>query len=93
MGKTMNTSIIELTPKKLFAYALFFIGLLLLSYTVFQCILLANGTIKPLKITEEPIGSNHIDILYGITLQIGMYALLIVVSYILIKTGVSIAKL
>lgn len=88
----MDKSVIEVTPKKMFGYALFSIGILLLGYTAFQCVLLANGTIEPLKVSEEPIGDEGLEIFYGVILQIGMYGLLIVISYVLMKTGISITK-
>ena len=89
----MSKSIIEVTPKAIFGCILICIGLILLAYITVQCVFLANGTISPLEVSEEPIGqSQHLEIFYGIILQIGMYGLLILVSFVLVKTGVSIAK-
>ena len=87
----MSKRVIELTPRSAFGYGLIFIGLMLLAYTILNCILLANGTIQPLKIGESSYDPT-INYFLGIILQIGMYGLLIGASYAIIKTGISIAK-
>ena len=89
----MNKSTIEVTPKTMFGYALFFMGIILLGYVAIQCFFLVNGTIEPIIIEindtqyTEGLGS-----LLGIILQIGMYGLLIAIAFILTKTGLNIAR-
>lgn len=93
-GIEMAKSVIEVTPKTVFGYALFFIGIILLGYTAFQCFLLANGTIEPLKVevTDTVPSGAGLDIFFGIILQIGANGLLVAISYILMKIGISITK-
>lgn len=89
----MSKSTIEVTPKAMFGYVLFIMGILLLIYTAIQCILLVNGTFEPLKIEiSETSLTAETAVFFGIILQIGMYGLLIAISYILIKTGINITK-
>lgn len=89
----MNKSVIEVTPKTMFGYALFIIGIILLGYIATQCFFLANGTVDPLKIEiEETILKDDMAVFLGIFLQLGMYALLIVIAFVLLKTGLNIAK-
>jgi len=89
----MNKSTIEVTPKTMFGYALFFVGIILLGYVAIQCFFIANGTIQPIEIEiNETEYTQGIGYLLGIVLQIGMYGLLIAISFILMKTGLSIAK-
>lgn len=89
----MNKSTIEVTPKTMFGYALFFIGIILLGYAAIQCFLLANGTIQPIEIEiEETQYTQGMGYLLGIVLQIGMYGLLIAISFILMKTALNITK-
>ena len=87
----MSKPVIEISPKAVFGYCLFFIGLLLLGYVALNCILLANGTMEPLKVSEERIGYGN-EILFGIFLQIGAFAVLVGVSYLLMKMGLQISK-
>jgi len=88
----MNKSVIEVTPKTMFGYALFFIGIILLGFIGIQCFFLANGTVEPLKIGQELLYEYETQLFLGIILQIGMYGLLIAVSFILMKIGLNIAK-
>lgn len=88
----MSKSTIEVTPKTMLGYALFLVGLVLLVYVAFNCLMLANGTVEPLKIGEELINIIENQFFLGIMLQIGMYALLIFVSFILMKIGLSISR-
>jgi len=82
---------VKVTPKALFGYALLIIGLILLGYVGMNCILLASGTIEPLSV--EIIGLNVDTAAFvGIILQLGAYALLIAISYALMKMGMSIKK-
>lgn len=92
------SSTIEVTPEKMFGYALVIIGLVLLGYTAMQCVLLANGTFEPLTVEfpeDVSIPTSSLiptGIFFGIILQIGMYGLLIAISYVLVRTGLSIAR-
>lgn len=89
----MNKSTIEVTPKTMFGYALFFIGLIMLAYVGMQCFFLANGTIEPVEMEiEETEYTQGMGYLLGIILQIGMYGLLIAVSFVLLNTGLKIAR-
>jgi hypothetical protein len=89
----MNKSTIEVTPKTMFGYALFFMGIILLGYVAIQCFFLANGTIEPIEMEiEETQYTRGTGYLLGILLQIGMYTLLILISFILTKTGLNIAR-
>ena len=89
----MNKSVIEVAPKTIFGYALFFIGIILLSYIGIQCFFLANGTIEPIEVEMNETEYTHgMGYLLGIVLQIGMYGLLIGISFILLKTGLNIAR-
>jgi hypothetical protein len=89
----MNKSVIEVTPKTMFGYALFCVGLFLLVYVAFTCFILANGTVEPLKVKfEENPMSDETATLLGIFVQIGMYGILMFASSILMKVGLSISK-
>ena len=82
---------VKVTPKAIFGYALLIIGLVLLGYVGMSCILLASGTIEPLSV--EITGLNvETAAFVGIILQLGAYALLIAISYALMKIGTSIKK-
>ena len=88
---------VKLTPKAIFGYALLIIGLVLLGYVGISCILLANGTTEPLNVEINGLDvENGLDLetatFMGIVLQLGAYALLIAISYALMKTGLSIKK-
>jgi hypothetical protein len=95
----MVSSEIKLTPKSLFGYVLFFLGLILLGYVVMNAIYLASGVFQPLRVQfTDPsngralITSVETQVFFGITIQIGMYALMIAVASILMKYGLSIAR-
>ena len=91
----MVASEIKLTPKSLFGYVLFFIGLGLLGYVSMNAIYLASGAFQPLTLQIETSGrilSIETQAFLGIIVQIGMYALLIVVASILMKNGLTIAR-
>ena len=89
----MNKSVIEVTPKTIFGYAMFCFGLFLLVYVAFTCFMLANGTVEPLQLEfEETTFTEEGLILLGILLQIGMYGILMFASSILMKVGLSITK-
>jgi len=90
----MDKSVIEVTPKKMFGYILFCVGLVLIVYVAIQCYFLANGTLEPLKIevNDEITLEDETVISLGILLQTGMYALLIAIAFILMKTGLNIAR-
>jgi len=92
------TSEIKLTPKALFGYVLFFLGLVLLGYVVMNAIYLANGVFQPLRIqvTDQTgralISTVETQLLFGIIVQTGMYSLIIAVASILMKNGLSVAR-
>ena len=89
----MTEKEIKLTPKSLFGYVLFIIGLLLLGYVCLNAIYLASGTFKPLQVqTDQKTLSIETQIFFGIMLQIGMFALVIVIASILMKHGFTIAR-
>ena len=89
----MTEGEIKLTPKSLFGYVLFIIGLLLLGYVCLNAIYLASGTFKPLQVqTDQKTISIETQFFFGIMLQIGMYALIIVIASILMKNGMSIVR-
>jgi len=88
----MDKSVIEVTPKTMFGYILFFIGIILLGYIGIQCFLLGNGTLEPLKIGEELLYDYETQLFLGIMLQIGMNGLVIAISFILMKIGLNIAR-
>jgi len=90
---------IKLTPKSLFGYVLFFLGLVLLGYVVMNAIYLASGVFQPLRIQlTDPtsgralISTVETQVLFGIMIQIGMYALIIAVASLLMKNGLSVAR-
>lgn len=84
---------IKLTPRSLFGYVLFFFGLILLAYVCLNAIYLASGAFKPLQVViEKTPMSIESQIFFGIILQIGMYAIIIVIASILMKNGISIAR-
>jgi len=88
---------IKLTPKSLFGYVLFFLGLVLLGYVCMNAIYLASGTFQPLKIeladqSGRIVGTIETQVFLGIIVQIGMYALIIAIASILMKNGMSIAR-
>lgn len=84
---------INIASKFLFGYALVIIGLLLLGYVCLNAIYLANGSFKPLQIqTDQKTITVQTQIFLGIMLQIGMYALIVVIASILMKNGISIAR-
>jgi len=77
----MDKSVIEVTPKKMFGYVLFFIGIILLGYIGIQCFFLANGTIEPIQVEiDETQYTEGLNSLLGIILQIGMNGLLIAIA-------------
>jgi len=95
----MVSSEIKLTPKSLFGYVLFFLGLVLLGYVVMNAIYLANAVFQPLRIqVTDPqsgrglISSVETQVFLGIIVQIGMYSLIIAVASILMKNGLSVAR-
>jgi len=89
----MNKSVIEVTPKTIFGYAIFCVGLFLLVYVAFTCFMLANGTMEPLKIEiEGNLMSEETTVLLGIFVQIGMYGILMFASSILMRVGLSLLR-
>ena len=82
----MSRATIELNLRTAFGLAFVVIGLAMLAYVSLMAFQLAIGVIQPLKVSEQPIGYGN-EILYGIMLQIGMFGLLVVVAYILMKFG------
>jgi len=89
----MSKSTIEVTPKTILGYALFFIGIFLFVYVAFTCFMLANGTVEPLQVEfEESLLTQDFSVFLGIILQIGMYGILMFASSILMKIGLSITK-
>jgi len=95
----MVASEIKLTPKSLFGYILFILGLILLGYVAMNAIYLASGVFQPLRIqiTDPTRGQALItavetQVLFGIMVQIGMYALIIAVASVLMKNGLSVAR-
>jgi hypothetical protein len=93
----MVASEIKLTPKSLFGYILFFLGLVLLGYVVLNAIYLANGVFQPLRVqitdsTGRSLITVDTGVWFGIIIQIGMYALMVAVASILMKYGLAIAR-
>ncbi len=93
----MSESEIKMTPKSLFGYVLFFLGLVLLAYIVFNAIYLASGVFQPLRVQiNNSAGVSLIavdtQVWFGIIIQIGMYALIIAVASVLMKNGLSVAR-
>jgi hypothetical protein len=93
------TSEIKLTPKSLFGYVLFILGLFLLGYVAMNAVYLASGVFQPLRIqiTDPTTGKALItavetQLFFGIMVQMGMYALILAVVTILMKNGLSIAR-
>jgi len=64
-------------------------GLVILGFVSMTAFQLATGVIKPLKIVDEQI-SSETGIFSGIALQIGLFVILVLIAYILIKLGLTL---
>ena len=89
---------IKLSPRSLFGYALFMIGLLLLGFVVFNAMFLASGVTQPLRIQiadssgRALIVSVESQVLLGLLLQVGMFGMIVAVASVLMKNGLSVAR-
>jgi len=86
---------IKLTPKALFGYVLFILGLMLLGYVCLNAIYLASGVFQPLKIELSQVGQTfgiESQVFFGIVVQIGMYALIVAIASVFMKYGLNIAR-
>ena len=82
---------IELTTKQLFGYTTLVIGITVFVYVIAYAVLLANGTVTPIKVAMENPGYGN-DVMAGIILQIGLFAVLAGIAFGLARIGIWISK-
>jgi hypothetical protein len=81
---------IQVTPRQILAYILITIAIIFLMYVAINVILLANGTIQPIRVATPSLVYGA-DVIAGILLQIGVYGVLVGVSFVLGTIGVKLA--
>jgi hypothetical protein len=90
----MSKGTVELNLRTAFGLAFMIIGLIMLLFVAITAFQLATGVITPLKVsvTGAYAFSSNYDVLYGILLQMGMYIIVVVIAYILLRVGLSIMR-
>ncbi|HVP41199.1 MAG TPA: hypothetical protein VMS95_04535 [Candidatus Krumholzibacteriaceae bacterium] len=90
----MSKTTVELNIRVIFGLVFMIIGLIMLLYVAIIAFQLATGAITPLKVSiSGTYGLNAgYDVLFGILLQIGMFAIIVVIAYILMRVGLSIMR-
>jgi hypothetical protein len=86
-----QTSKIEVTTKQVFGYVLLAAGIILFFDITLNAILLATGTLQPIKVEMSNPGYGN-DVFAGIILQIGLFGVLTAVAFAIAKIGLSIIK-
>jgi hypothetical protein len=81
---------IKLTPKQLIGIAFLIVGTIFFLYVAVNAILLANGTIPPIKV--EFANSSGYEEFAGILLQIGLFLVLVAIGYAFARIGLNITK-
>jgi hypothetical protein len=91
----VNKAVIEITPRKAVAYTLIAASIILLMYVGVSALLLASGSMKPLKV-EMPSNfvnpNSGVDVVIGVLLQTGMYGVLVGVALALANIGAKLTK-
>ncbi len=92
----MSKATVELNLRVIFGMAFLIIGIIVLLFVAITAFQLATGAIAPLNVklsVNATYGlSNGYDALYGILLQIGMFTIIVVIAYILLRVGLSIMR-
>jgi len=87
----MSKTTIELNIRTIFGVAFVVIGLIILAYVSLTAFQLSTGAVTPLNLTSKnPPISVEMGTFLGIILQIGMFAILVVVASILLKFGLTL---
>jgi hypothetical protein len=85
----MSKNVIEVTPRKILGYVLLALGIILWLIVIVTGLLLAIGMIQPIRVPNLGYG---IDVVAGIVLQLGIYAILVGIGFGLAKNGVDLIK-
>jgi len=80
---------IEVTPRKILGYALIALALILWSIVIVSGLLLVMGMFQPLRVPNVGYG---VDVVAGIVLEIGIYAILVGIGFGLAKSGIDLTK-
>jgi uncharacterized membrane protein YjgN (DUF898 family) len=88
----MAKTTVELNLSSIFGVFLLVIGIVVLGIVAVSAYLLSNGTLQPLQVAyKAQIGnvtiSPETSLLFGILLQIGMFAVLVGVAYTVMRFG------
>jgi hypothetical protein len=87
----LSKNTIEVRPRTIVGYILLGGAVVLFVYITILSIFLANGTFQPLKVAlANPVNGN--DVIIGIVLQLGVYAILAGIAFGLGKLGVDLTK-
>jgi hypothetical protein len=80
---------IEVTPRRILGYIMIALGLILWSIVIVSGLLLVMGILQPIRVPNVGYG---IDVVVGIVLQLGVYAILVGIGFGLAKNGVDLVK-
>ncbi|HML02985.1 MAG TPA: hypothetical protein VK487_06390 [Candidatus Bathyarchaeia archaeon] len=90
----MSKTTVELNLRTIFGLIFMVIGLIMLLYIAVTSLQLSTGAVKPLSLNVTgtyAVNSNY-NTLYGILLQLGMFLIVVVIAYILLRVGLSIMR-
>ena len=90
----MSKTTVELNLRTIFGLIFMVIGLSMLLYIAVTSLQLSTGAVKPLSLNVTgtyAVNSNY-NTLYGILLQLGMFLIVVVIAYILLRVGLSIMR-
>ena len=90
----MTKTTVELNLRTIFGLVFMVIGLIMLLYIAITSLQLSTGAVKPLSVNVTgayAVNSNY-NTLYGILLQLGMFLIVVVIGYILLRVGLSIMR-
>jgi hypothetical protein len=82
----MAKTTVELNLRTVFGAAFIIVGLLLLTYISIIAFQLATGAITPLKVSPQQLDLST-ALFLGTILEVGMFAILLVVASILLQYG------
>lgn len=89
---------IKVSTRSLFGYALVIIGLVMLGYVSLNAVYLSSGVFQPLKVQVNDaagkplLTSVETQVFFGVVVQIGMYALLVSIAFVLMSKGWEISR-
>ena len=90
----MSKTTVELNLRTIFGLIFMVIGLIMLLYIAVTSLQLSTGAVKPLSLNVTgtyAVNSNY-NTLYGILLQLGMFLIVVVIAYVLLRVGLSIMR-